>query len=448
MANAGGAHIHQYNYTYQNAILYIGDTAAVVAAMTNGTWKPRLLQVDDKLNTKWDIPVDGNLFGVAKTPKLGLAFYTRYEKERNAPAPTILVYVLGVDLQSGEIAFDKLIMERQSDKHVEAKVLTGPDGTFQHVLIRVSNRRYHEKYNSNSGKWEGESIEFNLITSGGENFSERQILPIKTDGTDNMFDGAIANNQGDFFIVSSNNKNVVVEKFDRHGKAVDRLATNLTKLSTFGGFRLAINEQNDQSLLLLPPGTEGVSVNIFSFDFSRKKVLAVTAPADRAFFDNIMALPVNAQEQLKYKELKDLEPEGIIQHNGRIIAIREVLTSEEGKYPGSWATAKHTIIVSIYDQDLKVLTHIACKKEFLSYTLRKTSIGYTVRNNQLIIATNIGDLKNAQGAYIVIDLDTYKKETINTKSYTFEGSATCWFKNRFWIQSLINTEARFAEYTY
>lgn len=385
--------------------------------------KQGVVKVNKMAKAEWEVPVEGRIIGLGKYKDNAIIFYIEtkdWDDWNEAYKRIDNIHSAIVDLKSHQLVNDKIAYT--GDDYIIPDVQNDPAGNFKYLLIRKTSKNYPEKT-------KGLTI---LSLKENENIESKEIPTVAINGN---YINCLTTNGGNIFVGCTNERSVVVEKFNSSGILENKLETPLDLLMTYPyDSKMCLDSLANNTVSIdiqYTKNKKGKTLSFCHFNFDEKK--AVTAAE----------VKLGKASPYKFQGREFIKPVDILYTKDKIIIVKEVQdiysvgNSSKQRYTGE------TMVVSIYDKQLHLTHDLVIPKRNESFFKTGIGLGCFIKNEKLFILSvelkSIGVLDNY---CFVIDLNSGKVERKKigynkpSSTRTVATHSTFWFPNECVVSHL------------
>jgi hypothetical protein len=439
--------------SYYRSILYL-ETGEMVTAIQYNKEEWGAAKINAAGKTIWTTSVNGPVRGISKSGENFLLFFGGEEDARknfteitDMKMSTKISAAL-INGKTGKQIKTKVLYDNDRPVYLDSRAMNRPDGSFAYLMVRISNFKKVSLFNQNAFQERLESDKIMLISFGPD--WDVVITNVKAIGQKGLFMGTEVGKNDDLFFYSVTDDQLLVERFNKNGIAVDKLTTPfeakvkndlirpVTSIDPMDPDRLFIGLKYNKK------GKDNPN-QAFEFNFGTKKI----AGSGEIEFDK------SYRKTMEVKEIKKLQGgdnnspaiiTNIIPTKSRIVVIKEIqFIWSLGSNNSATRYRNDGIIIDIYDRDWKLQKTIALDKKYeIFYPVGRTFGVKAIGDKLYILATAIdGPLKYAT-IYAVIDLPKAEVENFTTldrddirNARPVEGGASLWLPDGVLIEYLV-----------
>lgn len=396
---------------YVKGSYQLSDTQALTF-IEYPSFKDGILLVNNKAAIQWEILVDGNILGISKHNGHPIVFYNPKSKPSE-------IYVATIDLSSQKITDDKLAYK---GKKGLSNIQNDAAGNFSQLVLR-------KKTSDDPDYVKG----FVLITLNADGSAvSKDLTSIASEG---LYVGDRGGKDGCVFIASIAESVITVEKFSHEGALVSKLQSPLNMRKT--NFYAVMNTDAFTN--------NGIVVNLRVYNKEKDRAFSYHK---FNFDDNQVATfneaPLNKTTPYKFSNPDELRPLDVLFTTDKIVMVREVIFSEAIPRGNSVSFLNHsqTIVVSIFDKQMKLQREILLDKFSLSYSSADNGITAKINKNKLYILSSEGSGSKFDSYCYTVNLNDgqWQKRKIGTGEPSITTSiyaeGTIWLTNEIILSQL------------
>jgi hypothetical protein len=439
--------------SYYRSILYL-ETGEMVTAIQYNKEEWGAAKINAAGKTIWTTSVNGPVRGISKSGENFLLFFGGEEDARkNFTEITDLkmstkISAALINGKTGKQIKTKVLYDNGRPVYMDSRAMNHLDGSFAYLMVRISNLKKISFFSQTDFQDRLETDKIMLFTFGPD--LDAVNTNVKAIGQKGLFMGAEVGKNDDLFFFSYTDDQLLVERFNKNGTAVDKLTTPFEARTKNDLIRsvTSIDPMDPERVFIgLKYNKKGKDspTQAFEFNFGVKKI----SGSGEIEFDK------SYRKTMEVKEIKKLQGgdynspsviTNIIPTKSRIVVIKEVqFIWTTGTNNTTMRYRNDGIIIDIYDRDWKLQKTIALDKKYeIFYPVGRTFGVKAINDNLYIVATAIdGPLKYAT-VYAVIDLPKAEVETFTTldrdeirNARPVEGGASLWLPDGVLIEYLV-----------
>lgn len=266
-----------------------------------------------------------------------------------------------------------------------------------------------------------------------------------------QFAGSLVSKSGEIVLADFSEEQLVVTRFGKDGKELNKLSTILTRKSDDFQSVLQFDINNPDAVIIAlkyNPAKKDWVTRVLRFDLKAGKVISSPdEPLDKSHAQSYKLSEVKGVKDGNVKWIEEAVIAGIVQWNDKTFLIREIRTSIS--IPRSSGRSdleydNHACMISVYDAALKAGVTTGFQKRYHSNLPSSLTIGFHVYNDKLIIiAPASAGLTSSELIFATMDLKGQRMEKVSLLSglrsggfTAVESNATLWFDESFLIQEL------------
>jgi hypothetical protein len=422
--------------------LYLSDSTGVSIA-DNAYKKFGLAFINESGNVEKEIPFPGRISGIARLNDHVVAFYT-LETGRD---PLKTIHAVLVDIPTKTILLDKPVYENTSDKQIVIYVPKDSRENFKFLLIRESGLTGKMPKELN---WKDQkafvtstALKMVLITDKLE-AAVKSLSGVTLGGT---FITTRTNKQGEAFVVSQSNDQLICEKFGPDGQLIKKLASPLefSKDMPYDHQEAsAIDTTTGNTLttsIRCRTNKDKFTLTTVSFDFINTKAWSTgTQLLDKDYSRGLKAAP-GFEKIANSKNTEDLTPIGVIPMDNKLIVWKDFKGDYDALDPRSVTPTRYTnggSVISVYDNKLTLLHNIFLDKLYESFTDVGRDLSFHIQGDKLIALGNEIIHAAAYGDFFyTLDLNKFTVEKQKADWGNISTSAPIDPSNVFWFRNKI-----------
>lgn len=355
-----------------------------------------------------------------------------------------------VDATTGKNGKEQGVYSATKKEGAHPIVLNDGAGNFKYLIIRI-DATHGERFPETSDR---DAIS-KLIAITADEQLNLNAKELKLVGSGNAFVGTAVNDEGELFVSSQNEGQILVEEFSAQGTQLNKLMASFS-LKRKGAYIpvMTIDPQNKKAVLLGMhyDSDKKSSRNIFyAFDFAVKKVTGSNEEdLDKDFGRSLHAVKEHKGPAGRLGSIEDLQIVDILPTTDRFIVIKEMRSA--GNPTSSVIDLFHEyVVVSFYDRTWKLLGNVAYDK-MLQTSSSGRSLGYWMDNGKLYIVANALSSILADYATLLLTVDiksmqlqktsVLDKSGLEARSF-IEAGGTIHFGNILYVHNMIPQKAHY-----
>lgn len=425
------------NDVFGKQILYFTDSDVVFPVRYNEG--SGLVKMNKEGNVIWTLNFSPTIIGIGKQKEQVILFFS---SDAGISATT-------VDISTGKKGKEQSVYASSGKEGVHAAVLNDASGNFECLVIRIDATR-GERFPKATDK----NAMLKLITITADQQLNLTAKELKPAGAGNAFVGVAVNDEGELFVGSQNEGQLLVEQFSAQGDPLHKLTASFP-LKKKGSYIpvMTVDRQNKKAVLLGMhyESSSKSNRNIFyAFDFGAGKVVTGNEEElNKDFARSLHAVKAHKGPSGRMGSIEDLHIVAILQTADKIIAIKEMRSA--GISDHIIDLFHEYIVVSFYDRNWKPLGNIGYDKMLQTSTSGR-SLGYWVENGKLYMVANA--LSNVLVDYVslllTIDVNSMQLEKtavldkpgLEKRSFV-EAGGTLHFGNILYLQNMVPQKAHY-----
>lgn len=384
--------------------------------------KHGVVKVNRMAKAEWEVPVEGHIIGLGKFKDNAIIFYIEtkdWDDWNNIYKRIDNIHSAIVDLKSHQLVNDKIAYI--GDDYIIPALQNDLAGNFKYLLIRKTSK-------NNSEKTKGLTI---LSLKENGNIESKEIPTVAITG--NYID-CQTTSEGNIFVGCTNERSVVVEKFNSSGILENKLETPLDLLMTYPyDSKMCMDPLANNTVsigILYTKNKKGKTLSFCHFNFDEKK--AITADVE-----------LGKASPYKFVDRDFIKPVNILYTKDKIIHVKEVQDSYLAGNSSKQRYTGETMVVSIYDKQLHLTHDLIISKKNESFLKIGIGLGCFIKNEKLfILSVEIKSIGALDNYCYVIDLNSGKMERKKigynkpSASRTVATRSTFWFPNECVVSHL------------
>jgi hypothetical protein len=444
---------------FRRSIINLTDGSVVAAAQFDDNQSGAIKMTSDG-KTLWEMKVAGLAMGIGKIGDNFILFYSdedKYQTKMTLYGPgavgvsTILHGVL-LNGKTGKVLQDKVIYDNDKKAYIDSRSLNRADGTFSNLLIRVSD---FNKGTLNYGK----EIEQRLTSKkillvdidGSLNIKTKEL---KSVGQEGFFIGAELGGNDDLFFSTIVDDQLTVERFNKEGQVIAKLATPLEVRTVWNPIRpvTIVNPDNSGDIIIglgYTKKNKDLFHQMFEFNFSTKKV--ASSGEQELDKDYRKSWDITQNGDFAGGDLKEpgaLRIMNIIITKEKFAVVKQMHFVSSNSNTGSTRYESSTIVVDIFDHNWKLMKSLAIDRGMGTFVDVASSVGTKAYGEILyIIAPAIKGAGKYTSVFAKINLNTQHVDAYTDltreslkKQNIVEGDATIWQPDGMLVENLIQVD--------
>ena len=332
------------------------------------------------------LPIEGVPLGMAKSGTKNVLFF--YSESEKYTSPTKIVHAALIEVGKRKIIKDNIIYRNPGKNDIELTVIRDAVDNFISILVRNTD------YNPGMGGFGGNAEVKRQKTTGMVNVTiDKTLIPKEKEIKSIAFDGdyihACGGNNGNLFICTSIDGQLIAERFDSIGTLKGKIPVALSlKRKSRVQQVLQYDSLSTNCLNMAVAYLDEEKhdfVQLFRFDFnSMKSFSSEKVVLNKDYVRGLQDRSEN--KKLKnFSEIYNLRPVQILESGDKIILVKEINIEEMDKNVASHR--KSGSIISVFTKDLKLLKENAIDKWCLLYLFNFPAITAFAKNENLYIVT-------------------------------------------------------------
>jgi hypothetical protein len=443
-------HVTQVDYAvseyYSNRgdfdkVIYLGETEAVLPVEFDNE-ESGVVKLNQNGKELWQAKFKGTVLGTGLMNGNIILVYAEYDRNflRKVHAATI-------DNATGKTMQDKVVYEIEQKLVSEVKILNTASSEIHGILIRISNDE-GKRGNTDKQKAANLSTSKLLLVELNKELSPN-ITEVKAAGQTGAFLGAIAGKNNDFFFCSVIGGLMVAEQFNNKGVFIAKLQSPLSKRNDYQLPVISVDSKNALMVGVHYENTDkDLVTQVYYFDFASKKVLkTLEEKLDKSYARALEPLSIKKMQNGDLRQIERLHIVGVLPSTDKFAVIKEIQFLDISNI-GNGGAVRHrndAVVVSIYDQQWKLLKTLALDKKYEAFINLGRSLGMKVLGDKLYL---VMPSLNAPASYstllATVNLNTLQVESFTEldkknigKSESVEAGATLWFPNAMLLEYFI-----------
>lgn len=438
--NTGSRYGH-FSWGFDNYILSTGQAEKIIPVEV-GKDKWGVVKINENGKVLWQLNLTDPVVGIGMFNENIIAICVDDKYKTVKVSATIINPATGKQLR------EKLIYQNPTSNQLEVKVQNKPDGSFNNILIRISDFKVKSGFNFSGSREDQLATNKMQVLYIGADLSIKPI-EIRTSISIDAYCGSLLDKSGNIFISGTANNQLYAFKFSADGVEKQKLFTPLVDKSSGPSCLLAFDEANDNRIIIALRHNidkKTPAIQLVSFDFANLKTnFSQDEELEKEYAKAINLEHVKGTYTGGLKPIDDLEIRGIVQSQNKIAVIKEIRTSSYNDRSSSTTYFNNAWIVSLYDKDLKHLKTFGLDKQFQVFAYAGLSIGYHQKGEHLYIVTpSVSGIASYVTVFSDINLTTERIENSVIidkgsigKAKVIESGATLWFDKNFLLNYLV-----------
>lgn len=431
--------------SWKHSILYMPDGGFAFAAGF-GLDETGIVRLSKEGKPMWQIKLAGTTTtGIAKFGE-HLLVLTSDANGSNQNSTQVTAYI--VDGARGKILKQKVVFSNTEAVYTDSKILKDVDGKGDQIFIRVStsSRSILDRGKNMRQRLATEKI---MVMTVDADLNSKEY-PVPTLGKEGLYIGSAAGKNGEFYLCTVSDDQMMMECFNREGSKKDRLMTAISVRDAWTEPQpvMTIDPSNPAVVFIgMKYETKGKDEihNMFEFNFSKRNTTSFgEQKLTGKYGKSIDYISIKGLDRGERGYESGMKITDVLATPERIVVVKEIMHYKTSSKSSNWLL-NEGVSVDIYDRQWKLLKTVGVNRSAGSYTNEGRSTGARIESNKLILVMSaFAGFMKAGTAFALINLENGEMEKLASIDHSgvdgttrTEGSATFFINNGFFMSQII-----------